>query len=255
MIVAWFLAAILGTAGLALFAKSKSLFGAKAYCLKFGAVSLLLLAVVTVVATAIKIVPPGHVAVVTFFGSVQQRVFDEGFHVVNPLYRFKEYLIRRTMFDFQGTSDASGQAGEEIVAVSSDSTPLTMDIGFPIRLNGPLAWKIFQRIGDQSVVANQLIVPGARAAVRDAVAGFTSRDVATMSRSKLASGIETRFRQLVERDLVAAGFAESEASTAFTIQPVQLRKILPPQKVLNAVSEKIAAEEDLERQKTLTQIA
>ena len=167
----------------------------------------------------------------------------------------KEYLIRRTMFDFQGTSDASGQAGEEIVAVSSDSTPLTMDIGFPIRLNGPLAWKIFQRIGDQSVVANQLIVPGARAAVRDAVAGFTSRDVATMSRSKLASGIETRFRQLVERDLVAAGFAESEASTAFTIQPVQLRKILPPQKVLNAVSEKIAAEEDLERQKTLTQIA
>ena len=36
---------------------------------------------------------------------------------------------------------------------------------------------------------------------------------------------------------------------------MQLRKVLPPNKVLNAVAEKIAAEEDLERQKTLTQIA
>lgn len=36
---------------------------------------------------------------------------------------------------------------------------------------------------------------------------------------------------------------------------MQLRKILPPQKVLNAVSEKVAAQEDLERQKTLTRIA
>ncbi len=212
-----------------------------------------------VIATAIRIVPPGHVGVATLFGAVQPGVYDEGLHVVNPFYSLEEFSIRRTMFDFRGSESNGngrhGSAGTEIVSVSADSTPLTVDIGFPLRLNGPIAWKIFQRIGPQRVVAYQLVIPAARSAVRDAVAGFSWRDAATVSRDRLAARIEARFRELVERDLIAAGFPEEEARQTFTIQPVQLRKVLPPNKVLNAVAEKIAAEEDLERQKTLTQIA
>ena len=210
-----------------------------------------------VIATAIRIVPPGHVAAATLFGAVQEGIYEEGLHIVNPFYSFREFSVRRTMFDFRGSENGGrmGSAGGEIVSVSSDSTPLRVDIGFPLRLNGPVAWKVFQRIGPQSVVAAQLVIPAARSAVRDAVAGFTWRDAATGSRDKLAARIEARFRELVERDLVAAGFPEEEARQTFTVQPVQLRKVLPPNKVLNAVAEKIAAEEDLERQKTLTQIA
>ena len=224
-----------------------------------GAAVLFLIGVAAILGTAIRIVPPGHVAVATLFGAVQEGVFDEGLHVVNPFYQFQEFSIRRTMFDFRGSEDRNGNrlgsAGSEIVSVSADSTPLRIDVGFPLRLNGPVAWKVFQRIGSQRVIARQLVIPAARSAVRDAVAGFSWRDAATVSRDKLAERIEARFRSLVERDLVAAGFPEEEARNTFTVQPVQLRRVLPPQKVLNAVAEKIAAEEDLERQRTLTQIA
>ena len=224
-----------------------------------GAGTLFAVALALVVATAIRIVPPGHVGVATLFGAVQPGVYEEGLHVVNPFYSLEEFSIRRSMFDFRGAETNGngrlGSAGAEIVSVSADSTPLRVDVGFPLRLNGPIAWKVFQRIGPQRVVARQLVIPAARSAVRDAVAGFTWRDAATGSRDKLAARIEARFRELVERDLVAAGFPEDEARATFTIQPVQLRKVLPPNKVLNAVAEKIAAEEDLERQKTLTRIA
>ena len=224
-----------------------------------GAGLMVLTSLALVAVAAVRIIPPGHVGVATLFGAVQTDVYEEGLHIVNPFYSIQEFSVRRTMFDFRGSENRGngrvGSAGAEIVSVSSDSTPLRVDIGFPLRLNGPLAWKVFQRIGPQRVVATQLVVPAARSAVRDAVAGFSWRDAATVSRDKLAARIEERFRQLVERDLIAAGFPEEEARQTLTIQPVQLRKVLPPDKVLNAVAEKIAAEEDLERQRTLTQIA
>lgn len=229
--------------------------GRRALGVKLIAMVFFLLGAFGVVASMIQIVPPGHVSVATLFGAVQQRTYEEGLHLVNPLYVFEDFSVRRTMFDFRGSGQSHGRAGQEIVAVSSDSTPLTIDVGFPLSLNVPSSWRIYQRFGGQFVVASQLIIPAARASVRDAVATFTWRDATTVSRDRLAQKIEERFRHLVVQDLAAAGFSGEEAEATFTIQPVQLRKILPPAKVLNAVAEKIAAEEDLERQKTLTRIA
>ncbi len=229
--------------------------GSRALGAKITATVFFLLGAGGIIASIIQIVPPGHVSVATLFGAVQQRSYEEGLHVVNPLYVFEDFSVRRTMFDFSGSEQKRGRAGEEIVAVSSDSTPLTIDVGFPLSLNAPSSWRIFQRFGNQYVVASQLVIPAARASVRDAVATFTWRDATTIARDRLAQKIEERFRRLLVQDLEAAGFSPEEALATFTIQPVQLRKILPPSKVLNAVAEKIAAEEDLERQKTLTQIA
>lgn len=249
------LAAFIALGGAILFVVSRRHSGRKALAFKSAAFLSIPLLILAVGASSLRSVPPGQVAVATLFGAVQSRVYDEGLNFVNPLYSLQEFSIRREMFDFSGQDRHRGKAGEEIVAVSSDSTPLTIDVGFPLRLNGPSAWRVFQRIGPAHVVARQLIIPAARAAVRDAVAEFTWRDASTTARDKLAQRIEHRFRELVQTDLAAVGFSIDDAHSTFTIQPVQLRKILPPEKVLNAVSEKIASEEDLQRQKTLTQIA
>lgn len=216
--------------------------------------ALIVLAVLAFGGSLVRVVPAGHVSVATLFGAVQEGVHPEGLHFMNPLVSLQQFSIRRTMFDFSGNK-RGGTAGPQIVAVSSDSLRLTLDVGFPMRLNGPAAWKVYQRIGHQWSVAQQLVVPAARAAVRDAVATFTWRDATSASRGKMAQKIEERFRELVTADLLSAGFTEAESISVFTIQPVQLRKVLAPGKVLNAVSEKIAAEEDLQRQRTLTQIA
>lgn len=101
------------------------------------------------------------------------------------------------MFDFRGANDEQGSAGGEIVTISSDAVPLTIDVGLPIRLNAATAWKVFQRIGVPGVVSAQLVIPAARAAVRDATAEFDWRNAATVSRNALAHGIEKRFRKLI----------------------------------------------------------
>ena len=39
-------------------------------------------------------VSPGHNKVATLFGDVREEALDEGFHIVNPLYKFYEYDLR-----------------------------------------------------------------------------------------------------------------------------------------------------------------
>ncbi len=197
--------------------------------------------------SAVVTVPAGHVAVPSLFGKVKGTVLGEGLHLTNPLYAFQRFSVRRRILEFSGQT--------QIISISRDGTPLSIDAGIPVQLNGPLAWKVYRRIGNQQVFTAQLLAPAARSAVRDAAATLPWIEATTSGRERLASEVEKRFRRLVEQDLEVAGFSAEEAAAVFTILPVQLRKILPPQKVLNAVSEKLAAEEDLQKQVTLTRIA
>ena len=43
----------------------------------------------------VRVIPPGHVGVAIFFGSVQDDTYDEGFHVVNPMLSWKVFDVRQ----------------------------------------------------------------------------------------------------------------------------------------------------------------
>lgn len=207
---------------------------------------LLLTGIALAGAASIVIVAPGTVRVASLFGKVQEDVYGEGLHVVNPLMDFHEMSVRRQMYNFT--------EGNELVSISQDGVRLQLDVAFPIRLNPELAWKVFQTIGPEQRYLNQLS-SAARTTVRDVVALYDWKSAATTKRQELAQVSQETFKAYLRNDLVSLGFTEAEADRAFSVLPVQLRRVLPPEKVLNAISEKVASEEDLERQKTLTAIA
>jgi regulator of protease activity HflC (stomatin/prohibitin superfamily) len=201
------------------------------------------------------IVGAGEVAVPVRFGAVQQHVLHEGLHLVDPLTRFPRMNVQRNILEMSsggGAQQATG--GAEVVALSADQLPMTIDIGFPYALNPDSAARVYQRIGDDAAI-DGLIRPAARSAVRDAVARFTWEDAATHRREDLAAQIGERFRYLIEADLRGLGFTELEAENAFSLPPVQLRRMLPPQGVQDAITQKLQAQQELQRQETLSQIA
>jgi hypothetical protein len=63
------------------------------------------------------------------------------------------------------------------------------------------------------------------------------------------------FQHYVRTDLQELGFTAEEAEHAFVFPPVQLRKVLPPDTILRAVTDKLAAEQEFEKQKTVTATA
>lgn len=196
----------------------------------------------------------GHVGVASVGGAIiPDKAYSEGFQFTAPWISITEMDLRRHSFDF--TSGGGGKDNkDETVSISKDNNPITTDVSFPITLNPNMAWKVLQKIGDEKRYRDQIAVH-ARSAVREAVAKYGWEEATTTKINELAVDMRDIFEHKVVADLMALGFTESEAKSTFTILPVNLRKSLPDEAVIKAISAKMAAKQDLERQKTLTDIA
>jgi len=212
--------------------------------------------VVTAIWSLIMSISPvstGHVGVGQWFGAVQETAYPEGLRFMNPMYDVTKISIQRRSVDF--SAKAKDADGPTIVSMSKDHNPVQVEASFPYSINPSVAWKILQRIGDEDALERNLIVPAARAAVRDAIASFPWADASVERRADVEQRMMEEVVRAVNNDLIKLGFTDTEAKGAITFMPVLLREVLPDAKVLNAIAERMASEEDRKRQKLLTQIA
>lgn len=237
------------------------------------ALGLPLIAVVLVVmAFSVMTVQVGTVKVVSVFGKVRERSYEPGVHLVVPGSTAVEMSVRRQVFELSGGSlddphqtaaatpaaaaaatAAAAAEPQRTLALSADRIPLAVDINFSYILNPDLAWKVFANLG--TTYQADLLAPAARAAVRSAAAGFSWTEAVTTDRVKLEERIQSVFRQTVVESLASAGFTKQEAESAIILTPPQVRRMAPPRRLLTAVGETLAAQEDLKRQATLVEIS
>ena len=214
-----------------------------------------------VIAFSFIVVDVGTVAVVISYGYVQKWRYDPGVHFIVPGSRHDAVVVRRQIIEIssldpdavQPAGTASTPEAQRTLALTSDRIALAADITLPYSVNPDLAWKLYAFVGPAYELA--LLVPAARAAVREAVGNFTWTEAVATKRSELETSILTRFRNIVLGNLVGAGFSKEEAAQAFTLMPPQIRRLAPPHTLLAAVADRVAADVNLERQAVLNQIA
>lgn len=182
-----------------------------------------------------------NVGVVKTFGKVTPSAMESGLHFVAPWSEVIYYNDLRNAFDYDGE------------VISKDSNPLMVSVGFATKLNPSMAWRIQTTVGDNYF--DRLVKPAGQTAARNGIAIYPWEQAATSDRNGVEGAILSEFKRLVIEQLVSSGLTEAEAQNALTFFPVQLRKSLPDAKVLNAISEKTASKQDLERQNILTEIA
>jgi len=225
-------------------------------------VGLPIAAIVAVIfAYSIIIVDVGTVQVVVPYGQVQERRYDPGVHLIVPGARHDPVSVRRQIIELSSLDpDSTPAAGstptaeaQRTLALSSDRVALAADLTLPYQVNPDLAWKIYAYINP--AYESSLLIPAARAAVREATASFTWTDAVTTKRTELEDRILSVFRTIVQDNLVAAGFTKEEAAKAFILMPPNIRRLAPPRALLAAVADRMAAEVALERQAVLNQIA
>ncbi len=228
----------------------------KAKAAKYALNIIPLTVLIAIIYASLMPVETGTIKVVRTFGKIHERSYGEGLHFVNPISKRYAMEVRRNLFELQSSPNVDAKKATPsttTISLSRDRVPLTIDAGFPYKLNDELAWKVYQKIGP--AFSDRILKPTARTAVRDAVANFTWADAVTNRREELARKIHALYEGTVVGGLTLAGFSPEEAKSAFTLMPVQIRRMLPPKRILTAVSERLAAEEDLQRQKVLTAIA
>lgn len=207
--------------------------------------------VLGMVLSNVTVIQTGTVGVVKLFGKVDSEVLREGLNLVNPLSSVSTVDIRRQMFEM--ASDNTQPNGDAVVALTANQTPLTIDVGFPIAVMPEYAARLIANYGDNYEA--RLVVPAARSAIRAAAALYNWEDAVIEKRDPFAITMGEQFSRLLAIDLQQNGFTAEESHKVFNVGVPQLRKALPPERILNAVSEQQASEVDLRRQATLTQIA
>lgn len=201
----------------------------------------------------------GHAGVMTTFGRVNMEdVKREGFYTKAPIVSVHEMSLQRRSVRRASAIEEEGQ-GNEVVALAKNDVRLTMDVEFPYQLNPSYAPRMFRYIGDDKRYEHELIFKTAAKAVRDGVSEFTDSEAYQSKRFELSARVTELFKQAIVAQLRGLeGFRDlpdEKLHEVIWVQPVQITRVEPPSKILNAIEEKVAADQDLQRQETLTAIA
>ena len=177
-------------------------------------------------------VAPGHNKVATLFGNVIDEPLGEGFHVVNPLYKFYTYDLR-----------VHTETWTKVQVPSQDKLKTSMDISVTFRINPDYTSRMLKETGSLRDVSVKLLTPKVRSLLREA--GKT----VSKSQDFYLDTIQQHLQSYMEE-----GLTDYMSEKGIMVQAVLFRDITLPQVVTSAVIQTKERQEQLEREKAQLRI-
>jgi len=173
-----------------------------------------------------KVVPPGHVAVATLFGQVQDEAYPEGFHVVNPLLNWVDFDVRQKTWK------------EQALVPTRDQLQTKVDVSVQYRLVSSMTPKILRNTGRAEQMRDVHLIPTLRSLVREQGSTIPKAEdfFLDTTRESLEEGLLSELRARL-------------APKGFEIQDVLIRDIALPPVLSKAIEQKKEREQAVERQK------
>jgi len=228
------LAVIVGVIAIALIVFGVPLGGAKRRMPGYG---LAVVALAMFVASAVVVVPAGHVGVVVVFGSVSDDHLDEGIGFVNPLAEVEHVSVRTQSLTMSGR--------RAIRALSRDGLLLTLEITIQSHINGPDAPWMYRNfgVGHGRATAN-VVIPASRAAIREVLAKYSANEAYSVERDEVPTKIRERLNRKI-RTLLSQ--RKGGKRLGIVVDGVELRDIKLPPRVTAAIEAKLEEEQRAQR--------
>ena len=184
-------------------------------------------------ASTVRVVQPGTVGVQVLFGNVYKKVLTNGLHFVFPFVEVKTMDVRVQDYTMSVAQEEGIRKGDDgITSLTKDGLQINLDITVWYQLKSEKAAEVYQNIGKDYV--EKIVRPAIRTAIRNATVIFNVTEIYSLKREELTNII---YKEL-ENNLSAKGII---------CDKVLLRNIDLPQKVKNAIDDKIAAEQDAQK--------
>ncbi|GJQ62491.1 MAG: hypothetical protein SCALA702_15440 [Melioribacteraceae bacterium] len=166
------------------------------------------------------VVPAGTVGVVDFLGSVSNVTLKAGVNVVNPMANVIKFSIK------------TQEMRETMNVPSKEGLTVQLEISLLFSLDPENAAKIYTEVGAD--YANVILIPQFRSVVRGVTARYEAKALYTASREKLAGEIREELEKLV-------------LNRGIRIETAALRQIVLPDRLTQAIEEKLQAEQESQR--------
>lgn len=172
---------------------------------------------------------PGQVGVPILFGSVQENVLRSGLNFVNPLVEVEKLDIKTQAYTMSGVkNEGAVKEDDAILTLSSDGLTLRLDVTVWFRLSEADAPNLLRTIGTDYI--EKIVRPATRTALRDVTVMFAATDIYSAKRDDFISEITKN----LEKSFQGRGIM---------LEKVLLRNVELPQRVREAIDEKIASEQ------------
>jgi len=208
-------------------------FGKSAGSARLMGYGFMLAGVLLVVANTFTVIPVGDVGVKHFLGRIDPTPLEQGVHVINPLATVEKMSIREQNFPADGTV-------EKIDAQTSEQLNVALEVAILYRIDPANAPELYQRLGSESQITSRIVLNAVRNGVRDAAATKSINDIFSPNRKELAN------------DMLAA--IQAKAGDRIEVLEVFVRDVQAPQKVRDAIEEKLQREQNVAAERFQTEI-
>ena len=178
------------------------------------------LALALFLASAVTVIPAGHIGVRDLFGNVSDNVLHPGVRLVNPLARVHKMSVR------------THEVTETADAPSSEGLVMQLDVTLLYNLTPAQAPEVYRSLGTD--YERVFIVPQLRSELRGATASFEAKALYTSGREVVA-------------ERVLEGLTPALTARGFTNGQVLLRSITLPPQLRQSVEQKLQAEQQSEQ--------
>ena len=166
----------------------------------------------TVLFASIVQIGPGEVGVQNLFGNVQESILRSGLNLVNPLMEVQKIDIKTQAYTMSGANGLT----------------LLLDVTVWYRLSADDAPNLIRTIGVD--YESKIVLPAIRTAIRDIAVNFVATDIYSSKRDDYVNDVAKKLENSFE-------------GRGIILEKVLLRNVELPQKVREAIDEKIAAEQ------------
>ncbi len=191
------------------------------------------LAVVVVLFASVVVINPGEVGIQVLFGDVKVGVLTNGLHLINPLIEVVRMDVKTQSYTMSGVVSEGQRVGDDaIVALSRDGLTIKLDVTVLYHLVAEEAPNVYKNIGLDYV--EKIVRPEVRTVLRDRAVGYIATDLYSVKRDEFVTSVSKQLEEKFEK-------------RGMMLEQVLLRNVVLPDKVREAIDEKIAADQDAQK--------
>src|ERR1044071_3566112 len=188
------------------------------------------------VSSSVIVIDAGQVGVRYAFGSVDQAPLLSGVRVVAPWSSVEKYSTREEQWP------SLREGVETMDALSNEQMSMKVDAAVRWQIDPMQAPRIYTEIGTEEQIRN-VVLNAIRKGVRDGMVQFSINDIS--KRNAIAEAMQTQ----VDSALLTRPRAGGEPFRIAKITAFYLRNLEPPAQVVQAINNKIAADQQIETEK------
>jgi prohibitin 1 len=196
-------------------------------------IGVIFLSFIFLIASMVRLVPPGNVGVVIVFGKVKEQTLKNGLHLVNPFASVEKMSIRTEEYTMSGMPREGKLRGDDAIeALTSEGLMVRLDMTVWYKLVPEGAAEVYSTLGTKYV--DKIVRPAARTSIRNVISNYKVEDIYTQNRESVSIEISENLREAVKDRNVE-------------IERVLLRDVKLPDKVQNEINAKMAAKQEAEK--------